>query len=90
MDYLFLQSQQYLPFTVLKRVEVAGQSYVGQGWSQQYLPFTVLKRCSNIVSVATDIRSQQYLPFTVLKLSNAAFTLRFFTFCRNSAYRLRY
>ena len=61
------QSQQYLPFTVLKlNVDCLYSCFLS--WSQQYLPFTVLKLDFRIICWNPfDDLSQQYLPFTVLK-----------------------
>ena len=64
------QLQQYLPFTVLKLLNVP-MFFQPYGWMlQQYLPFTVLK-LAKIPCVSSQVISlQQYLPFTVLKLIN--------------------
>ena len=60
--------QQYLPFTVLKHIELTHGGRNDTFVLQQYLPFTVLKRFLNILLNRSMLRPlQQYLPFTVLK-----------------------
>ena len=58
--------QQYLPFTVLKRIRFLNIETEIMRALQQYLPFTVLKLNSLHDAVTADWL-QQYLPFTVLK-----------------------
>ena len=69
--------QQYLPFTVLKRIPYYIPCVLLLGL-QQYLPFTVLK--PNLPSFSAIFGwLQQYLPFTVLKPD-------VFVFCKTSNY----
>ena len=58
--------QQYLPFTVLKRL--LNDKFLKSSLLQQYLPFTVLKLCkATLEHKCLLVQLQQYLPFTVLK-----------------------
>ena len=85
-----VMKQQYLPFTVLKRVALwryiqrvfcCNSTYRLQYWN---------KKVVSGKDLATSIELQQYLPFTVLKLCSMVLpTLLSFISC-NSTYRLRY
>ena len=51
------QLQQYLPFTVLKRIVFSSLDSIDFRLLQQYLPFTVLKpiRCYSIMKGLKDV-----------------------------------
>ena len=68
--------QQYLPFTVLKRINNSFRRNRNKCCAlQQYLPFTVLKlQGLQWFRRSQSLELQQYLPFTVLKLSNNSST----------------
>ena len=61
--------QQYLPFTVLKLIQV--QENVGHGIvvATVLTVYGIETSKSSIVRLRVPVQLQQYLPFTVLKLS---------------------
>ena len=88
MEWITFRLQQYLPFTVLKRIIFSSSKAALT--LQQYLPFTVLKPPFGTTKQRETIRLQQYLPFTVLKLVVSSNTEILLVLGCNSTYRLRY